>query len=221
MTRLAKPRAILFDWDNTLVDTWPVIHAALHHTFTDMGKEPWTLEQTRARVKKSMRDSFPELFGERWEEAGKLYQQHYRSRHLQELKPLPMAEEVLRRLRELPIYMAVVSNKKNYNLRAEAEHLGWEHYFDSLVGADDAPHDKPHPDPVHLALEGSGIVPGADVWFLGDTGIDLECAQATGCTPLLYGDHRLEREGVHEGFPFHHHSRDHTAFLELLKQLAD
>ena len=58
------PRAFLFDWDNTLVDSWPIIHDALNVTLTAFGKEPWSLDETRSRVRKSMRDSFPKLFGD-------------------------------------------------------------------------------------------------------------------------------------------------------------
>ena len=38
-----RPRALLFDWDNTLVDTWGAIHHALTVTFEAMGETPWTL----------------------------------------------------------------------------------------------------------------------------------------------------------------------------------
>ena len=58
---IEKPRALIFDWDNTLVDTWPTIHEALRQTFEAMDVEPWTLDQTRQRVRRSMRESFPEL----------------------------------------------------------------------------------------------------------------------------------------------------------------
>ena len=61
-----RPAALLFDWDNTLADTWPAIHHALAVTFRAMDREPWTLEETRARVRASARDSFPALFGSRW-----------------------------------------------------------------------------------------------------------------------------------------------------------
>ena len=52
---IQKPRALIFDWDNTLVDTWPTIHEALRQTFNAMDLEPWTLAETRQRVRKSMR----------------------------------------------------------------------------------------------------------------------------------------------------------------------
>ncbi len=31
---VTPPRAILFDWDNTLIDSWPTIHAANAHSTT-------------------------------------------------------------------------------------------------------------------------------------------------------------------------------------------
>ena len=54
--------------------------------------------------------------------------------------------------------------------------------------AEDAPEDKPSPIPVSMALEGSGIAPGADVWFVGDTSIDMECAHNARCVPVLVRD---------------------------------
>src|SRR5216684_1044345 len=66
---LRRPRAILFDWDNTLVDSWATIHEALNFLMRAMGKPEWSLAQTRERVRLSLRDAFPLHFGERWEEA--------------------------------------------------------------------------------------------------------------------------------------------------------
>ena len=36
------PRAILFDWDNTLVESWGVIHEAMNLTLDAMGHPRWT-----------------------------------------------------------------------------------------------------------------------------------------------------------------------------------
>lgn len=185
---LSTPKAILFDWDNTLVNTWPVIHEALHNTFTKMKLEPWTIEMVKQRVSRSMRDSFPEIFGDNWQEAGEYYQQQFRNIHLERLEALLDAEAILSYLSSQPVYVALVSNKKGDNLRAEVKHLGWEHYFKKIIGANDTPRDKPAPEPVLAALKGSGIEAGKDVWFVGDSPIDMECAHATGCVPVWYGE---------------------------------
>lgn len=217
---LPEPKAVIFDWDNTLVNTWPIIHAALEKTFAAMGKEPWTLEQTQQRVRKSMRDAFPEVFGAGWEQAGEMYQKHYRASHLEKLEALPDAEDVLKRVRERKLFCAVVSNKKAGNLRKEVEQLGWGKYFDAVVGSDDAARDKPHTDPVHLAFEKSHVKPGKNVWFIGDSEIDIECAMHCGCTAVLYGDlakKHPEYSATHYcGFPYHAHVWDHREMLKLL-----
>lgn len=219
--KLGRPRAIIFDWDNTLVNTWPIIHDALSATFRAVGKEPWTFEETCNRVRKSMRDSFPEVFGEGWEEAGKIYQSHYKSTHLDKLQPLPLSVELLERIRELALFCVVVSNKKGPTLRLEVEKLGWGGYFDAIIGSDDAARDKPHADPVHLAFEKADIAPSPDVWFIGDSEVDLECALNTGCTAILYGDlaarHPDYTHSHFQGVPYQAHVHGHDELIEMLR----
>jgi len=180
-----KPEAIIFDWDNTLVDSWVTILDALNATFRDFNVPEWTLEEAKSRVAKSMRDSFPELFGNDWEAAGKAFYGHFESIHMDRLTPLPGAGETLADLSAQGIYMGVVSNKTGSLLRAEAQHLGWDRYFGQIVGATDAANDKPAKDPVIMALNGSGLTTGLNIWFAGDTRIDMECALNAGCTPVL------------------------------------
>ncbi len=192
--KLPKPKAIIFDWDNTLIDSWPVIHHAMVETFKAMGHEPWSLDETKEKVGKSMRDQFPGLFGERWQEAGDIYTKTYRSSHLDKLTAFPQAQELLEFLQSKDLYLAVVSNKQGGVLRLEAEHMGLGDYFNIIIGANDAARDKPHPDPVIMALKGSGIEPGEDVWFIGDSVTDVETAINTGCTPIFYGDGPLPEE---------------------------
>lgn len=220
---LPKPRAIIFDWDNTLVNTWPIIHDALNNTFVEYGLPLWSFEQTKARVRKSMRDSFPEIFGENWQKAGAAYQAHYRSSHLNKLEALPQAGDVIEKVKKLGLYSVIVSNKRGENLRKEVAHIGWSNLFDNITGADDAARDKPFVDPVNLALADSGFASGSDVWFIGDSEIDLECAKNAGCTAILYGDDAITHPDYssthYQGFPYHVHAVNHGQFLELLNKV--
>jgi phosphoglycolate phosphatase len=184
---LPRPRALIFDWDNTLVDSWPVIHDALNVTLTAFGLAPWSLAETKERVRLSLRDSFPRLFGARWPEARQLYLDTFRAQHLERLAVLPGVPTLLEQLKGEGLYLAVVSNKTGAILRAEARHLGWGRYFARFVGAGDAAADKPAKDPVYIALEGSGVPPGEHVWFVGDTALDIECARNAACVPVLLG----------------------------------
>ncbi|MCK8783741.1 HAD family hydrolase [Roseomonas sp. NAR14] len=181
-----RPRAILWDWDNTLVDGWAAIAAGLNAAFAAFGLPAWTVAETKGRVRRSLRESFPEIFGGEWERARDLFYAEVRARHLAVLAPMPGAEAALRAAARWP--QGVVSNKQGPLLRAEAAHLGWGGYFGALVGAGDAASDKPDPAPFRMALAPLGIEPGPAVWYVGDTGIDIQGARAAGCTAVLLGD---------------------------------
>jgi phosphoglycolate phosphatase len=212
------PRAVLFDWDNTLVDSWPTIHAALHTTFEHMGHEPWPFETVKTRIGRSARDAFPPIFGDRWEEAAQFYRASFRAIHLQNLQPLPLAEAVLQQLQARQIFCAVVSNKMGDTLRLEVAHLGWEPYFNAVIGASDAPRDKPHADPLLLALQSYPHPVDDNVWFVGDSDVDLAAAAAANTLPILYGchDEGLQPNQHFRNHPYHTHCKTHESLLSLL-----
>ena len=219
IARPPAPRAILFDWDNTLVDSWPPIHAAMNATLAAMGHPVWTLDETRARVRRSLREAFPDMFGDRWEAARDVFYDSFRDHHLETLAARPGAGDMLAGIAGQGLYLGVVSNKMGSYLRREAAHLGWTDYFGRLVGATDAPRDKPAVDPVALALAGSGVSPGPEVWFVGDTAIDMACARNAGCFAVLVGDLGPDAaEFVDQ--PPDLDFRDFTTFQEVVRGLV-
>ncbi|MET0155665.1 MAG: HAD family hydrolase [Rickettsiales bacterium] len=219
-TPYALPRAVLWDWDNTLVDSWNNIHRALAETFVHMGRAPWTLEETKKNVHRALEDSFPPLFGEKWREAGKYYRSTFERIHLDGLASLPGAEGTLAYLRERGVYCAVVSNKRGENLRRESGHLGWNAHFSGVFGALDVPAAKPAPDLVTKALENSGISAGKDVWLVGDSLSDMRCAHASGCVPVLFGDASHVDPAELALCPPDYRASNHAALQELLRGTA-
>jgi phosphoglycolate phosphatase len=217
--KILRPRALLFDWDNTLVDTWDTIRAALNTALEAMGHTPWTPEETRLRVRASARDTFPALFGDRADEATAIFYRAFESQHLQTLREREGAGAMLRHLAgDGSLYMAVVSNKNGHLLRREAEHIGWSGYFNSLVGANDATRDKPAAEAVTLALSKSGLPAGPDVWFVGDTDIDMACAVTSGCLPVLLRPD-APAKGEFPGAEPRMYVDSCTAFLDLMRAL--
>jgi phosphoglycolate phosphatase len=191
---MTAPRAVIFDWDNTLVDSWGTIHEALVLTFTAMGHQPWTLDETKARVRHSLREAFPALFGDRWDEARKLYLDHFTAIHLERMAPIAGVPELLDEIKSSGLYAAVLSNKTGAILRREVDHLGWTGYFARLVGAGDASAEKPDPAAMALALQNSGHA-GEAVWYVGDTALDMECAARAGCVGVLLGSIDAQDQG--------------------------
>ncbi len=218
---LRAPLAVLFDWDGTLVDSWPVIHESMNRTLSAMGYPAWSFEETVGRARRSLRDAFPELFGERWREARDVFYAEYRRLHLDRIKAIDGAEELIEACRSLGCRLGVVSNKSGRHLREESAHLGWDGYFAGrLVGAADAARDKPAVEPVTLALAGTDVVPSPDVWFVGDTWVDMACGRAAGCLTVLVGGADPGGEEFENCRPDAHFSscRD---LLEVVMRLGD
>ncbi len=218
---MPRPEAILWDWDNTLVDAWAGITAALNIVLAMYDKPVWTLEQARARIRGSVRDTFPDMFGPDWRRAASMLQTTMEAGHLDHLRLMPGAATALDHAGDLPL--AVVSNKEGRILRREVAHLGWTARFGAIVGAGDASADKPHPAPIWYALSTIGVIPGRHVWYIGDTGSDMQAAHAAGCTAVLVGDaahdgglKALEQTGVAP----HLHCIDAMALASLLKAEA-
>jgi phosphoglycolate phosphatase len=185
---VGPPRSILWDWDNTLVDGWLAIAAGLNAAFAAHGLPAWTLDEVKARVRRSLRESFPEIFGAAWEAARDVFYTAVRAHHLQVLQPMPGAIEAVLAVATAGIPQGVISNKQGPLLRAEAAHLGWDGHFRILLGAGDAVADKPDPAPFRLALPALGEAAGPAVWYIGDTALDMQAARAAGCTAVLLGD---------------------------------
>ncbi len=184
---LPRPQAVIFDWDNTLVDGWAAIAEGLAAAFTAFGLPAWTEAEVKARVRRSLRESFPPLFGADWERARDIFYAAVHARHLEVLRPMPGAGALVAAVAaRLPV--AVVSNKQGPLLRAEAVHLGWAGQFRALIGAGDAAADKPDPAPMRLALQACGVPASAAVWYVGDTGLDMQAARAAGLAAVLLGD---------------------------------
>jgi phosphoglycolate phosphatase len=207
-----RPSVLLYDWDNTLVDGWTGITAALNAVFIEFGQPVWTTEDTRNRVRVSLRESFPVMFGDRWKHARDIFYASLKHQHLDHVTPMPGMADALEVGTPWP--QGVVSNKAGDFLRREVTHLCWSRYFGSVVGAGDAAADKPDPAPLHLALAQLGRTADPSVWYMGDTALDMQAARAAGVTAVLIGNADHDG-GVERAAPDIHFSHAHGLVARL------
>jgi phosphoglycolate phosphatase len=184
---MTPPAAILWDWDNTLVDGWAAIESGLAATFRAFGMPVWDRVQVLANVRGSLRDTFPGMFGADWERARDIFYAEVRACHLGVVAPMPGAVAAIAAA-GLVAPQGVVSNKQGPLLRAEAAHLGWAGHFGALVGAGDAAADKPDPAPMVMALAAMDVRPSPAIWYVGDTAMDMQAARRAGFVAVLLGD---------------------------------
>ena len=183
---LFKPDAILFDWDGTLIDSLPALHSYYNHVLSAYNLPLLTLDEAKKRIRKSARDVFPEIFGDKAEEALDLYFAHARKTHLDHVREIDGADTFLRRLQTYVRPLAVVSNKRNEFLQREVTLMGWNGLVHPVVGAGVAARDKPAPDALMLAMNRMNVNPDTHhVWYVGDTETDMQAAYAAGCQPIF------------------------------------
>ena len=93
------PQAVLFDWDNALVENWRAIQSAMKR------------------------------FGDDWQRSRKVFLDHFEQNHLAALSIMIGAETLMDALAERGIPLAIVSNKIGNLLRREVAYLGWSERF--------------------------------------------------------------------------------------------
>jgi len=207
------PQAILFDWDNTLVDSWRIAYDSINFARRSLELPAITVDDFWSKPHHSMRDAAHDLFGNHREEGERLFYESIRKIHLQELKILEGADRLIQDLIERGIYLGIVSNKTGEILRKEVTHLGWEGHFHKVIGSRDTAEDKPSAIPVHTALKDSPIQASHKVWFVGDSIVDVQCARASGCVPVVVGtgDASRQKDIIH--------ARDCMGLAKLIENL--
>ena len=111
--------------------------------FAAFAMPAWSVADTRARVRVSLRDSFPVMFGAEWERARDIFYAALAEQHLQPRRADAGCGGGAGRRHAWP--QGVVSNKAGRYLRAEVAHLGWAGHFRAVVGAGDAARRQARP----------------------------------------------------------------------------
>ena len=181
------PRAAIFDIDGTLVDSVDLHARAWQEALTRFG-HPVTFEQARSQIGKGGDQLIPEFLsdaeqrdhGEEMEEwRGKLF----KSKHLQLVRPFSAVPELLRRVRDAGLKVAVASSAKTSELEVYLEIACVTDLVDIATSSDDAEKSKPSPDIFHVALTKLGIE-GADAVAIGDTPYDALAAGKASITTI-------------------------------------
>jgi phosphoglycolate phosphatase len=200
-TKLLKPSAVLFDWDNTLVDSLGILCTAMEDTLKHFSVEKPSDFMVKIHRSNFTEEHFPGL---PHEHVKNVFRDRYIELAAGVLNPLPHAEQTLKEIQRCNIKLAIVSNKLEKYLLEEIKKLGWEHYFISVVGAGTAAEDKPSPLPVLKALSDIGMDPSDDIWFVGDSTTDMSAAHNSKCLPVLFGTDDYTSEYYESCLPKRH-----------------
>jgi phosphoglycolate phosphatase len=173
-------RAVLFDFDGTLADSYAAITASVNHVLTRYGKPTLSEAQVRSLVGHGLESLMANILpGIDAQAAARLYREHHPTVMKSHTRLLPGVSEGLAALKEAGVKLGVCSNKPSYFTRALLGMLGIDPYFDVVFGPDDAGAIKPDPAMVLKALEQLGV-PKEEALYVGDMEVDIETGRRAG-----------------------------------------
>ena len=187
-------KVILWDWDGTLVDSFPTIHKAHNKTRQAFGLTPWSFAQTKENVARSARDVFPEMFGENAAQAEQIFYESYAELAPHNVVIKPGREAFLHKTQAAGFKHLLISNKRGDILRRECDGLGWTSFFAAIVGAGDAAADKPSAVPITMAYRQAGLEQQKNHCYVGDAPIDAHTACAASMKSILLLDETHNRD---------------------------
>ena len=187
----ASISSVLWDWDDTLLDSYEARIRALQAAFDAEGiASPTAADFVRDAQGRELGRAFDELQASRGAKTDLLanYRRLYWARSAGNVRLFPGVRQLLERLHAAGIGMAVVTQKARDieldGLRRGAVHeasdVGVAGLMGAFVGYEDVANPKPHPEPVQLAMERLGAHPKTTL-MVGDTAADMLAGQAAGC----------------------------------------
>ena len=174
-------RAVLFDLDGTLVDSYAALAEAVNFARREHGYAELTEMTIREFVGEGLDRLLQRAFTteEIPTSVRRAFEERYDEICCRESRILDDVEDTLRQLSELGVMMAVCTNKPTGFSRKILEFLELSGHFRAIVGPDLAGARKPDAQHVLRTLEEAGCsVDGA--LFVGDMPIDVQAARNTG-----------------------------------------
>lgn len=220
MKTLKKPKAIVFDWDNTLAENRDVVVGAMNKVLAKYGKDDWekTKKEKRDNLK-SLKENFVNFFGEdNCKQAYSDYLEFYNELSYL-LKAPANALELLKLLTNTDLKILIISNKERSLLLNEISVLYKDINFFKIMGNGDSKKNKPDASPVFESLDGTGIeINPENVWIIGDSIQDIDCAYNANIQPVLYGKGKLaEAEYFDEKRKSNPQMKSIDDFIEVIK----
>jgi pyrophosphatase PpaX len=178
---MLRASTILFDLDGTLIDSIELIIDSYLHVVQVHGLPLLT----RTEIIEGIGTPLVSVFGRMTDDRDTIaawiatYREYNLSHHDTRVQAFPGIVEVVQQIRGAGRRTGIVTSKNHHGARRGLSLIGLQDAMDVVIGADDVTHHKPHPEPVHRALEQLGVLP-ADAVFIGDSHHDIASGRAAG-----------------------------------------
>jgi phosphoglycolate phosphatase len=173
-------RAVLFDFDGTLADSFAAIAASTNHVRGRFGLPPLPEADVRRYVGYGLDNLMATLVPTADPaEAVAVYREHHADTMLSGTRLFPGVADTLRELVRRGYRMGVCSNKRPDFTRRLVSDLGLGAELPVVLGPGDRVPPKPDPAMLHEAAQQLGC-PAADCVYVGDMAVDVAAGRAAG-----------------------------------------
>lgn len=172
-------RAVLFDFDGTLVDSSEGITKSAQYALAHYGIEVPNLEDLKKFIGPPLAGSFRNFYGfseEKAQEAVAVYRQRYEKIGWSECKLYPYVRETIAQLKEEGYLIGLASSKPEGTCRKIMDHLEILDLFDEVVGATHDGRIGTKEEVLMEVLRRWQDIPKEEMVLVGDTIYDIEGA---------------------------------------------
>lgn len=171
-------KAVLFDFDGTLINTNDLIFASYKKAFKDVLNREISLGDMLKLYGRPLYSSLA-CYGDKQDEIYRVYREFNESRHDYMAKSFSGALEGVKKIRDKGIKTAIVTSKKPPLVKRGLEIIKMEDMFEVIVTPEDTEKTKPDPEPVLLGCKLLGVKPAESI-YVGDSIFDMEAGQKAG-----------------------------------------
>ncbi|HYM62807.1 MAG TPA: HAD-IA family hydrolase [Thermoanaerobaculia bacterium] len=207
-TSLLRYRAVLFDLDGTLVDSYPALSEAVNFARREHGLGALSEARIRGCVGDGIEKLLERTFGNTQVPPGfrTAFESRYDEVCCAQSKVLGGVESTLAALTALDVPMAVCTNKPTFFSKKILDSLMLARHFRAIVGPDLAGAQKPDPRHLLFALAATECQP-SEALFVGDMTIDVHAARNSGIHVAVVASGSSPAEELKAAGPDHYLDR--------------
>ncbi len=189
-------KAVIFDLDGTLLNTLEDLTGSTNAALQQYSYPTRTIDEVRRFVGNGVKLLMLRALGIEkpednadFEDIFAAFRAHYAEHSNDHTRPYDGVLELMERLRDAGIEMAIVSNKLDAAVK-QLNEIYFSEYISVAIGENEAAgvRKKPAPDTVYAALRELGVTAEESI-YIGDSEVDLATAKNSGlpCISVLWG----------------------------------
>ncbi len=171
-------KAVLFDFDGTLINTNDLIFASYKKAFNEVLKREISMDEMLKLYGRPLRPSLLE-YGEDGERLYEIYREFNERNHDRMAKSFDGVYSGVKKIKDMGFKIGIVTSKRMHLIDRGLKLLKMDNMFEVIVTPDDTEKTKPDPEPILCGCSRLGLTP-EEVIYVGDSIFDMQSGRSAG-----------------------------------------